>query len=243
MNKDAWQNVTPPNLPLSGEEIINNKNIVDYNNFAKTFSSSRKKLKWEEINYFLSFLENNNDIKILDIWSWNWRFLSHIKDRELDYLDYLWVDLSEWLLEEASLLHPEARFLHLNMIELDKIKDRFNSIFFIASFHHLNDIESRESVLRKAYDILEDWWYMYMTNWSLESELNKQKYKYSYIKWTKNKFWSKDFDIKIWEFSRYYHCFDLKELEYLFNRTWFDIIENKEFENKKNFISILQKKG
>jgi hypothetical protein len=30
---------------------------VDYNNFAKTFSKSRKNMKWEEIDYFLSFLE------------------------------------------------------------------------------------------------------------------------------------------------------------------------------------------
>jgi hypothetical protein len=30
---------------------------VDYNDFAKTFSNSRKKMKWEEIDYFLSFLE------------------------------------------------------------------------------------------------------------------------------------------------------------------------------------------
>jgi hypothetical protein len=27
--------------------------MVDYNNFAKTFSSSRKNMKWEEIDYFL----------------------------------------------------------------------------------------------------------------------------------------------------------------------------------------------
>jgi hypothetical protein len=29
---------------------------VDYNNFAKTFSNSRKNMKWEEIDYFVSFL-------------------------------------------------------------------------------------------------------------------------------------------------------------------------------------------
>jgi hypothetical protein len=40
---------------------------VDYNNFATTFSNSRKDMKWEEIDYFLSFLEEKQDLKILDI--------------------------------------------------------------------------------------------------------------------------------------------------------------------------------
>jgi hypothetical protein len=30
---------------------------VNYNDFAKTFSNSRKNMKWEELEYFLSFLE------------------------------------------------------------------------------------------------------------------------------------------------------------------------------------------
>jgi hypothetical protein len=40
---------------------------VDYNKFAKTFSESRKNMKWEEIDYFLSFLENKKDFSVLDI--------------------------------------------------------------------------------------------------------------------------------------------------------------------------------
>jgi len=40
---------------------------VDYNNFAKTFSTSRKNMKWKEIDYFLSFLGEKQDLSILDI--------------------------------------------------------------------------------------------------------------------------------------------------------------------------------
>jgi hypothetical protein len=96
--------------------------------------------------------------------------------------------------------------------------------------------------LEKIYNLLKDWWKIFMTNWSLNSELNKEKYKKSIIPLSKNKFWSLDYNIKIWEYSRYYHSFDLKELEYLFTKTWFEIIENREFENKRNFVSIIQKK-
>jgi hypothetical protein len=37
---------------------------TDYNNFAKTFSSSRKNMKWEELEYFFSLLSAGD---ILDI--------------------------------------------------------------------------------------------------------------------------------------------------------------------------------
>lgn len=214
---------------------------VDYNDFAKTFSKSRKNMKWEEIEYFLSFLEWEHNLKILDIWCWNWRFLSHIKEQEVEYNEYLWVDLSELLLEEASIFHPEARFLQLNMLDLDLIKDKFDNIFFLASFHHLDTIEKRLEVLKKTYSILENWWFVYMTNWALNSDLNKEKYSKSIIKDSENKFWSIDYNIKIWEFSRYYHCFSLEELEYLFKQSWFKIIENRLFENNKNFVCIIKK--
>ena len=48
-----------------------------------------------------------------------------------------------------------------------------------------------------------------------------------------------DFDIKIGEFSRYYHGFTLIELEELFKETEYEIIENRIFEGGRNFISII----
>ena len=215
---------------------------VDYNNFAKTFSNSRKNMKWEEIDYFISFLDWKENLKILDIWCGNWRFLSNLKEKEILFEEYIWVDLSGVLLEQATILHPWDRFLQLNMLNLDNIKDKVNSIFFLASFHHLDNLEDRKEVLKKAYNLLEDNWMIFMTNWALNSELNKEKYSKSIIENSENKFGSLDYSIKIWEYSRYYHCFDLSELEYLFNETWFEIIENREFENKRNFVSIIRKK-
>ena len=80
-----------------------------------------------------------------------------------------------------------------------------------------------------------------MTNWALNSELNSKKYSESVIKKSENKFWSTDYNIVFWEYDRYYHCFDLKELEYLAQKPWFKIIENRLFDSQKNFITILEK--
>lgn len=214
---------------------------VDYNKFAKTFSKSRKNMKWEEIEYFLSFLKWKKDLRILDVWCGTWRLLWELKKSNLDVNEYLWIDLSSWLLAEAIKNHPDDNFIELNMLDLNKIDSDFNVIFFIASFHHINNLDDRLRLIKKAYDKLENGWMMFFTNWSLESELNKKRYWKNKVKWSKNNFWSKDFNIKIWEFVRYYHCFHLDELRYLFEKAGFQIIENREFDSKRNLISILKK--
>jgi hypothetical protein len=41
--------------------------MVDYNNFAKTFSKSRKNMKWLEMEYFLEKIIFSDSTKILDV--------------------------------------------------------------------------------------------------------------------------------------------------------------------------------
>ena len=220
--------------------------MVDYSGFAKTFSDSRKNMKWEEIEYFLWKTSSFEWKKILDIWCGNWRLTSPLTplligegDDNKNY--YLWIDLSEELLKEARKLYKDFEFIELDMLDLFKLNEKFNLIYFIASFHHLSSIEDRIKVLKDTCDLLENWWMIFMTNWALNSKLNYQKYKNSIIFWSENKFWSIDYNIKIWKFTRFYHSFSLSELDYLFKESWFEIIENRLFENNKNFISILKK--
>ena len=227
--------------------------MVDYNNFSKTFSDSRKNMKWQEISYFLEVINKNKAYNILDIWCGNGRLLWELKKSELNIESYLWVDLSKWLLEEARNIYPDDSFLELNMLDINKIKldwsevcyfsdiNKCNLIFFIASFHHLDNLDDRLDVLKKAYYLLENGWEIYMTNWALNSELNRDKYQSSIVEWSKNKFWSLDYSIKIWEYTRYYHCFDISELEFLARESWFELLENKLFDNNRNFITVLKK--
>ena len=48
-----------------------------------------------------------------------------------------------------------------------------------------------------------------------------------------------DFDIKIGQYSRYYHSFRIEELEPLFIKSGFTIRENRLFEGEKNILSIV----
>lgn len=216
----------------------NNKK-VNYNLFAETFSASRSALKWEEIDYFInnykSIFENKN---ILDVWCGSWRLLKSLS--VFDDIKYTWIDASSEMIKQAQKEFLNNDFFVLDMEKLDSIGDNFDVVFFIASFHHLDTLEKRESVLNKLKNILKPWSYIFMTNWALNSKLNKDKYFDSIIKDSKNDFESLDYNIKIWNFYRYYHCFSLNELEFLFKKTWYEIIENRLFDNQKNIISIIK---
>jgi len=128
--------------------------VVDYNKFAKTFSESRKNMKWQEIEYFLSSLSTEKKYSFLDIWCWNWRLLKFLIEKWFNTENYLWIDLSSWLLDEAKKFFPKNNFLELNMLDLEKINKKFDYIFLIASFHHLENIEDRKKVLNNLNNLL-----------------------------------------------------------------------------------------
>lgn len=211
---------------------------VDYNNFATTFAQSRKNMKWEELEYFFSFIKGGENI--LDIWCGSGRLLDCYKDYFWKLpQEYKWIDLSEWLLQEARWHYPNYIFEEKNM--LDMTESHKQNIFLIASFHHLKTLWERESMMKVLFQALQDWWKIFMTHWALESPVNKEKYQSSCIDGSTNQFGSKDFSIKFGEFPRYYHSFSLSELEYLAKKAGFHILENRLFSTEKNIITILQK--
>ncbi|MDR3150733.1 MAG: hypothetical protein LBU14_03915 [Candidatus Peribacteria bacterium] len=74
--------------------------------------------------------------------------------------------------------------LKLNLI----IGCEFDVIFFIASFHHIEDIDNRFLTLLFADRLLRENGMIFMTNWALKSDLNREKYKNFEIPDSTNKF-------------------------------------------------------
>ncbi len=218
---------------------------VDYNKISKTFSHSRKSMKWEEIHFLIDFLKSQNiqEVKILDIGCGSGRLLWELQESGLvsDTEKYLWIDSSSGMIVEAQKNYPGFNFQVLDMKDCEKLGEKFDLIFFIASFHHLENYEERLETLKKAITILSDWWYICMTNWALKSSLNLQKYSSSEIWGSKNCYSSSDFMIKCWDYQRFYHCFHTSELEELAKNAWGKLIENSVHKSKKNIISIIQK--
>jgi hypothetical protein len=58
-------------------------------------------------------------------------------------------------LSDARKDYSEFNFHELNMLDIDSLEERYTDIFFFASFHHLQNIEDRKIVIKKAFDKLE----------------------------------------------------------------------------------------
>ena len=95
----------------------NARENVDYNKIADSFSNSRKNLKWEEIDYFISsYLKNIKWKNFLDIWCGNGRLLEQFSNSfNVDDINYTWIDLSEDMLNHASLSFPKKEFLNIGL--------------------------------------------------------------------------------------------------------------------------------
>jgi SAM-dependent methyltransferase len=202
-------------------------------------------MKWEEIDYFISsYLSNFEWKSFLDIGCGSWRLLEQFSwSFDINKINYLWLDLSTEMLKNAKKNFPDKEFANINMLDLDKLKWRkFDYIFFIASFHHLENFQYRLEVIEEVKELLNDDWKIFMTNWALDSEMNHEKYKKDIVEDSQNEYWSLDYKIYFWEYPRYYHWFSLDELEFLFKENDLEIIENRLFDTKKNFISIITNK-
>ena len=225
--------------------------MTQYDKFSDTFAKSREHMHWEEIDILLDFLIDWVDTKktrrVADIWCGNGRLLDHICEHprlQKIPLDYVGLDLSAGMIAHAESKNFKnilsISFIVADMTEMaDVLTWMFDVIFFIASFHHLPDIESRKNVLSQARELLSDGGVICMTNWNLLSDENWLRYEDSCTKKYEDS--SADFHIKIWAHKRFYHGFTLDSLRVLFDEAGLKIRHHDLSENGRNIISVLPK--
>lgn len=207
--------------------------MTNYDAYAKTFSNSRKNLHWSEVGAIINDMRQCDYTNILDVGCGNGRLLTEMQNSKFKIQNYLGIDSSEWMIEEARKCHPESHFETCSMLThwiLNLESWIFNAIIFVASFHHLETREERIQVLSEIKKYLAPAGAVYMTNWNLRDQ----------TKYEKSHRWDGDYDIKIGEFSRYYHGFTTEELAKLFHETGYQVIENKVFEWGRNIWSKIQ---
>ena len=147
---------------------------MDYDPFATTFSSSRQNHPWPELDAIIEDMRKRDTKSVLDIGCGNGRFLESYELRAMhDTIHYLGIDSSVGMIEEARRLHPDH---HFEVIDMGSISSYpfsitpYDSILFLASFHHLGTQEQRIKTLQDTKKLLSPHGRIYMTNWNLRDQ-------------------------------------------------------------------------
>ncbi|PCI25406.1 hypothetical protein COB57_01630 [Candidatus Peregrinibacteria bacterium] len=199
-----------------------------YDSIAKNFSDTRV-YPWKEFSIFHDYCHSGD--AFLDIGCGNGRLIASLEN----YREYIGIDNSKNLLAEAVKKHPDKTFFYNSMTDLSVVEGKkFDVIFFIASFHHLETEAERLLCLKKVKKLLTDDGVICLTNWNLfqkkykkyiwkamfHSLFSSRKWNDTFIPFTKNN------QEKIW---RYYHAFSPKELQGLYRKSGFVIKEEQFF--------------
>jgi tRNA (uracil-5-)-methyltransferase TRM9 len=223
---------------MKGQNIQNNLRLT-YDSIAKDFSDTRR-FAWPELSVFIPYLPNS--FKVLDLGCGNGRLLSVLKDSAKDF-DYLGVDFSEQLINQAKKQWPDYKFQLSDMQAIDFPAQSFDCVVMIASFHHLYTKKERVYLLQKINTILKPGGILFMTNWNL----GQKKYLSSWF----NRFWQK----KVWndcfvpytlassnkKYWRYYHHFTKRELTNLLKASGFSLLDRGVYWSKYNLVALAKK--
>ncbi len=229
---------------IADKLIEQNKTI--YEQIARDFSVSRANI-WPEFEYFKGYLQKNQDI--LDLGCGNGRLLVMLKDYQPNYLG---IDFSAKLVEEAQKKWPDYSFKVADILDLSFLENKFDLVFLIATLHHIPSDRLRLKVLREVYSVLKPGGKLLMINWNLwQKDYLKYIIKYTLLKLAEPTkqvlpgIKAKDLDLQDvfvpWQKKhlRYIHALTELNVASLVKKTGFEIIKN--VSNKRNIITVAKK--
>lgn len=122
----------------------------------------------------------------------------------------------------------------MDMRQISGVKNTFDTICFVASFHHLLARDEQVSVLQAAASKLAEGGKMAMLNWNLRNEKNSERYSESWVS-------ERILDIPFAGNSRLYYAFTLAELECVIVQSGFRIGHHLVSGSGDNFITVFGK--
>lgn len=118
--------------------------MVNYDDYARTFSYSRRDHQWDELTALIRTLASHPGAgRVLDVGCGNGRLLEECARVGYVPTHYLGVDSSTLMIAEARQSHPGYHFEVLDMRELSRLTGSYDAICLIASYHHLETREER----------------------------------------------------------------------------------------------------
>jgi len=199
-----------------------------YNNIVEDFNKTRSYL-WPGLRQLGGYVKPGD--KVLDLGCGNGKLRLLFKDVKVEYTG---VDNSIELLKLAESRKdfeiPNQKFIKADAFALPFADNTFDSVFFIAVFHHLPGKELRRQALAEIRRVLKPGGYLLMTNWNRYQKENvRYVIKYTWLKIIGQT----DLDFKDiylpWmggKAERYYHAFTLSELRRLIAGSGLKIQQN-----------------
>ena len=195
-----------------------------YDSIAGEFNKTRKS-QWSEFDYFLEYVKSGSEV--LDLGCGNGRIYELLKSKKVDYLG---VDNSSGLLDKARENFPDAKFKLGDMVDLDLPDKSFDSIFSIASFHHIPGRKLRSRAVNEMHRVLKADGVLILTVWNLFqfkyfTDLIKSMFSFIIhfgLKYSWNDLWIKWGQHKE---KRYYHAFLPRELSRCFKKSKWEVKE------------------
>jgi SAM-dependent methyltransferase len=133
-----------------------------YERIAPYFSRTRVNA-WPEMEKYQNMLTTGSSV--LDLGCGNGRLLNGITAK----IDYMGVDFSNGLIDEAKKLHPKNRFVVADVLD-EKFWESlptFDVIFGVALFHHIPERKQQLYVLDQMKKHLNDSGFIYISVWNL----------------------------------------------------------------------------
>ena len=215
-----------------------------YDLIANKFSETRK-FFWRSLKFVEQYVKKGDNI--LDFGCGNGRLLKLFKNKSINYKG---IDISQELLNLAKKQYPNNKN---NFIKIFATKLRlpfndkeFNSIYTIATFHHLPGKNYRQKIVEELYRVTKKGGYIIVTVWDLWQSKYRKNIFLNWFKkiigkskldWNDCNITFTDNEDKI--FNRYHHAFTKKELNKLFKKAGFKKINIKK--TKGNIVLIGQK--
>lgn len=230
------------------EQIIQ-ENLADfYDQESSKYASTRKKLR-PEAHLFIDEIKKiaKDSITILELWCGSGRLLEQINTLTDKKIDYIWVDISEGLLDEAKKIKTAKNitttFIKSDMLSFlkDQKQESLDCIIAIASVQHLASKKTRILFSKYSYRALVYGGHFIMSNRSFSLRFVK-KYRKALIENTRNiLFPQRPYErnslllprkTKQKTFKRFYHIFTKAELREI-SEQWGFLITTLDYVNKE----------
>ncbi len=201
----------------------------DYNSLAPSFSRTRDSL-WPELKFLFDRARSGE--KVLDLGCGNGRFSQYLEES-----DYVGVDFSDKMIEEAKARFPKEKFLVADALSLPFSENSFHKVYSIALIHHVPCDDYRLQVFKEIKRVLKPGGYTFITAWNIEK---------GFLFYLKNifckPFGARDTFLKR---EKYYYIFRKEELSLLATKAGFKVMEEGVVKTKgrNNFYLIAFKEN